>query len=48
VSNFTRFIRAIRTGVLEAPTFEDGVRARAYQDACIASAETGKPVNIRL
>jgi predicted dehydrogenase len=48
VSNFTRFIRAIRTGVPEAPTFEDGARARAYQDACTASAETGKLVRIRL
>jgi predicted dehydrogenase len=43
-----RFIRAIRTGKPESPTFEDGVRARAYQDACIASAETGKPVRVRL
>jgi predicted dehydrogenase len=43
-----RFIRAIRTGKPESPTFEDGVRARAYQDACIASAETGRPVRVRL
>ncbi len=43
-----RFIRAVRTGTPEGPTFEDGVRARAYQDACIASAEGGKPMRIRL
>jgi predicted dehydrogenase len=48
VSNYARFIRAIRSGVPEAPTFEDGVRARACQDACIASAATGKPVRIRI
>ena len=44
---YARFIRTIRSGKREAPTFEDGVRGRAYQDACIASAETGKPVRIR-
>jgi predicted dehydrogenase len=43
-----RFIRAIRSGQPEAPTFEDGARARAYQDACIASAETGRPARVRL
>jgi predicted dehydrogenase len=45
---YARFIRAIRSGAPEAPTFEDGVRARAYQDACIVSAETGKPARIRI
>jgi predicted dehydrogenase len=45
---YARFIRAIRSGVPEAPTFEDGTRARTYQDACIASAETGRPVRVRL
>jgi predicted dehydrogenase len=43
-----RFIRAIRSGKPEPPTFEDGARARAYQDACILSAGTGKPVRVRL
>jgi predicted dehydrogenase len=46
-SIYTRFIRAIRSGVPEAPTFEDGARVCAYQAACVASSETGKPVRIR-
>jgi predicted dehydrogenase len=45
---YGRFLRGIRSGKNEAPTFEDGARGRAYQDACIASAESGKPVRVRL
>lgn len=48
ITNYTRFIRSIRSGKSEAPTFEDGARGRAYQDACIASAESGKSVRVRL
>jgi predicted dehydrogenase len=47
-NNYARFLRAIRTGKPEVPTFEDGVRARAYQDACIESSESGKPVSVRI
>jgi len=46
VSVYSRFIRSIRTGKPEAPTFEDGLRVQRCLDACLRSAETGRPVSL--
>jgi len=46
-SVYKRFIRSIRTGKPEAPTFADGLRVQAYLEACRKSAATGRPVNVR-
>jgi predicted dehydrogenase len=44
---YSRFIRSIRSGKAEPPTFEDGHRIQVYLDACKASAESGRIVSIK-
>lgn len=46
-NNMSRFLRAVREGRAESPTFEDGLRIQAYLDACIESDRTGRPVAIK-
>lgn len=45
-SNYKRFIRSIRTGKSEAPTFEDGLRVQSYLEACRESAVSGRSVRV--
>ena len=46
-SIYTRFIRSIRTGKPETPTFEDGHKIQCCLDACRQSAETGRTVAVK-
>jgi predicted dehydrogenase len=46
VGIYARFIRSIRAGKPEAPTFLDGLKVQAYLDACKRSAATGKGVRV--
>lgn len=45
-SNYSRFIRSIRDGKQEAPTFRDGLRIQAILDACHRSADEGGFVDV--
>jgi len=47
-SNYARFIRSIRTGKSEEPTFEDGVKIQGYLEACQQSAKSGKMLRVKL
>jgi len=47
VTIYERFIRSIRSGRAEPPTFEDGAKIQAYLDACRTSSSTGRPVTVR-
>jgi predicted dehydrogenase len=42
-----RFIRSIRSGRPEPPTFEDGLRSQAILDACARSAQESRPLRVR-
>jgi len=44
---YSRFIRSIRSGKAESPTFEDGHRIQVYLDACKESSESGRIVRIK-
>jgi len=39
IDNYTRFIRSIKTGKQDSPTFYDGYKIQKYLDACFKSAE---------
>lgn len=45
-ANYTRFIRAIRTGKEDNPTFADGSAAQKVLDAAMVSAREDRPVTI--
>ena len=45
-SNMARFLRAVRNGKPESPTFEDGFKIQACLDACLESDRTGRVVAI--
>ena len=45
-SNMARFLRAVRDGKPESPTFEDGFKIQACLDACLQSDRTGRTVAI--
>ena len=46
VSNYQRFIRAIRTGTPEQPDFARGAEIQKLLDACVESDLAGKPVHV--
>jgi predicted dehydrogenase len=46
VENFSRFIRSIRTGKKEEPTFAVGEKIQRYIEACFKSDRLGKPVQV--
>jgi predicted dehydrogenase len=45
---YQRFLRSVRSGQPEFPTFEDGFRVQACLDACRKSSETGRAVDVPL
>jgi predicted dehydrogenase len=47
-SVYARFIRSIRTGKRESPTFLDGLKIQTYLDACKKSAKTGRTVAVKV
>ena len=46
VNIYQRFIRGIRAGRPEPPSFEDGLKVQRYLEACTASNATGKAVTL--
>lgn len=45
-NNYQRFIRAIQSGVHDAPTFQQGAEAQRVLDACLVSAASDLPVKV--
>jgi len=45
-NNYARFIRAIRTGKPDLPTFQQGADAQRILDACLLSSDEDRPVTI--
>jgi predicted dehydrogenase len=45
-NNYARFIRAVRTGKPDLPTFQQGADAQRILDACLLSSEEDRPVTI--
>lgn len=48
VTIYSRFVRSIREGRPEPPTFEDGLKTQAYLEACVASNAAGKATTVRI
>ena len=46
VTNYQKFIKSIRTGKNDVPTFIEGARIQEYIEKCFASAEQKKPVKL--
>lgn len=46
-SVYARFVRSIRTGKAECPTFLDGLKVQTYLDACKKSADAGRTVAVK-
>ena len=47
VTNYQKFIKSIRTGKNDTPTFVEGARVQQYIETCFDSAATGKYVVLR-
>lgn len=47
VTNYQKFIKSIRTGNNDVPTFVEGARVQEYIETCFDSAGTGKYVALR-
>jgi predicted dehydrogenase len=47
LTNYQRFIKAVRTGIQEQPDFARGAEIQKVLDACFKSDSEGKPVRIR-
>ena len=46
VTNYQKFIKSIRTGKNDVPTFVEGARVQEYMEKCFASAAQKKPVKL--
>ncbi len=46
VTNYQKFIKSIKTGRNDVPTFVEGARVQEYIDKCFVSAEQEKPMKL--